>query len=530
MANESSIRVVPSKRSNDQTWMTFIAELEKQIQSGKQLNLIRIVKEIKPRSVPRKFSCSIAKLAVRLNQPLVSLGLLQKIIYPENQLEEPARLEEVIHYASTLTSLGVVNESIVLLKKYLSTKDYNIHHQLARAYVADWNYVRALYHYKKILNFEKIPDYYRAIINTNLISTMIAVRQFKKAENLLNKNIIYCKARNYLLLLGNAYELQSQIYILTDRFDLAEISLNQAKNILANTGGRYLLYVEKWEAILRYKITLNTLKNQNLKSDPRKIFETVKARAFSLKDWSTVRECDLYLAKINSDESLFNYIMIGTPSLSYRKHAAEVFGRNSIVKGRQTFFLNRDEKQLAQETFDLTKQWSLMKTPMLYHFLKILFKDFYQPVGLGALFMELFPQEKFHPLTSPARIFRLQQRLNHWLIKTKAHFYVTYRSREFMITSKDQVRVILTRGLSSNVSKLKYDLVRESVGSNSFDLDQLMSIFKCSRAAAQRWVSSEIKSNRLTKDKLKRHSYKLMSPNHPSRFLKNRTNFSGRPV
>jgi hypothetical protein len=80
---------------------------------------------------------------------------------------------------------------------------------------------------------------------------------------------------------------------------------------------------------------------------------------------------------------------------------------------------------------------------VLHLCLKTLLKDLYQPISMGFLFSELFPNEYFNPTTSSRRVIQTVYRLNSWFKQNKVPLSVVGKNGQFKITASASFTISL---------------------------------------------------------------------------------------
>src|SRR5690606_31131612 len=117
--------------------------------------------------------------------------------------------------------------------------------------MAKWDYGEALAHLKKYISASTLAHYQQRAGSLNIAATLVSLGKLAEARVALSdliKNISDGPASR--LLLGNCFELLSQVAIHERNFGEAEKTLRTAHEVLNEFPGRYLLYVKKWESIL----------------------------------------------------------------------------------------------------------------------------------------------------------------------------------------------------------------------------------------------------------------------------------------
>lgn len=390
----------------------IILEWQELVQRGQGHLLRANLQKLSARKVNREQLLPLANLARRVNMPRFSLQLLYSVIRPSYG-DSNATSQELAEYAAALSAIGAYKEADLTLDE-VNISDCS-EALLFRAFINifTWNYRQAIPFLQAFLKAENRP-YQLLVANINLIAALIHVEDFSPALLKITELKETVRRQNLQLLLGNLLELEAQIAILKSDYGVAEELLLKSEKVLVQTGNVSLIYTKKWQAVISAR--------KNSKNIGE--LDRVKKQAKEMKDWETVRDCELYKSLIGNDSLLFTQIYYGSPYAGYRKLILQRDGRPSHVP--EEFFLNPKKSGTAwPQCFNihqgtLTREILPLKPNQLIHrFLKVLCSDLYRPILVGSLFSKLFPDDYYNPNTSPDRVYQCIKRSRSWCAKNK---------------------------------------------------------------------------------------------------------------
>lgn len=482
-------------------WKTFLHSADERIRRGQGKQVAEDLKKISVSSLPRSSWVSFANLGRRIGLPLYSLRILQPLVRQEKERLRPANTEELTVYASLLARIGVAQEARDILNKVKSPENPEAYLFLAHLEIYSWNYKAAAVLLKKYIRLSRIQGYKKFIAEMNLLSALVAERNFLEAEPLFLKLEEQLKSQSHDLLLGNAYELAAQIALAKKNFSLARDYLGKSQNLLRTSQGVYLLYAEKWLCL----VNLFERKEQGQLS-PSDIEELgrIKAKALESSDWETLRDCDLYGSLLANQKDQLNFVMLGTPYSSYRYRAQALSkSRIGFVK---TAVLSKSGSHKGSLLFDLQLGFcpnqphiSLLGEPKLLTCLRTLASDFYRPISMGQLHSAVYPGEFFNPDSSPQRIRNLIQRLREWSQENSIPFQIHVKNNEMKLEVGDGVELLVHQSYNDNSQGLaaSFSKVKTHLGSKPFISQELAELLNISERAAKRWIASGIENGRL---------------------------------
>jgi tetratricopeptide (TPR) repeat protein len=492
-----------SQKKTAVNWESLYIKLDELTKSGHHQESRKMLKTINPKKIERSWAVQFSEIAFRLNEPLFTLKALQNSLYPKNELLSQASEKEKVIYSSALSSLGAFKSSLEILKDVDSEIEPEALFYTASAYVYQWDYLTSISYFKNFIRSEKITDYRRLVAKVNLVSAYIFVCDWSSAAELIKETIQECVTHQYTLLLGNCYELKAQFELFQGHYEKALDHLEMAREILQDQGGFYLMFVEKWKIFCLCQL------NRNQAEELKKL-DLMRNQAKTLSHWGTIRECDLLEAIITQNEELFKKVIMGTTSESYRQRARRLFGKKVISRGNFDLILYPENKGASRAAktenlleFDPYKKnghsEALFEKPTLLNVFDVLTQDFYQPSTIGMLFQGVFPEEKFNPFTSPARVLQMLRRLNHWFKAQKWPLAVKFKKSEFQLSAFEPMLLKLRRGEKLSTFSGKISVLKEEFKGRSFTLRQVVNSLEISKVSAEKLLKEAFTTGILTK-------------------------------
>lgn len=473
-------------------------QIQKAVVDG-QHNICRqnLVSQI-PQKLNREWAQKFAELAVRVHLPLYALKALHPHVFPENSFTAPATTPEKMTYARALYHLSAVDDAIEILNTLDSRSEPEVLFLRACAHIFNWNYPAAIADLHSYLASDRIVPYRRVVAQVNLAAALISVQNFSAAGRLLDEIQLECRTQSYHLLLGNSYELRSQIEIFQGRYPEALSTLEIAKTFLQTQGALYALYIEKWFSIAQCLQAPTLTHLQQL--------DQVRLKATQLGHWSTLRECDLFQAIALSDESLLRKVIMGTPSEIYRQRARKLFKTDIIFRGLYELKLQVPTSSDAEYVFNpyqkLAGRAALFDKPLLLSLFEALTADFYQPSHISMLFKKIYPDEKFNPFTSPARVLQLLRRLDSWFKENLIPLKVRFKKSEFCLKALGQITIQIQRGKDlANRSSKNYQLadLRNTIKEKSLSVERIGKLLNISDSSVRRLLDQGLHNGEIKK-------------------------------
>ncbi len=372
------------------------------------------------RKIPRALIARYANLIRRLGGTTQALNLLNPLV--RNESESPS-VAEVIEYASCLSRLGLIDESIALLSKIKYESQPEIQYELAAAYVAKWDYPSSIPYFKKYLNSKELGIYKICVGEINLAAAFIYTNELDKSESLLTKLLPKAKQSEFNLLIGNTLELLGEVAFMRKDFERAIQYFEESVLKVKSSNPKYQLHLDKWKVIIR-------MLSENGSKDSLKQFTEVRKRVPQIRDWHSIRELELFKAVATNDPKAIMNLYFGTPYVEYRKRILAIWGKPLTIEDSYDRQIGSGpvKKNNVFDValgLDLSTDSQLKPGQSLHRLLQILATDFYEPFSTNKIFSMVFKDSFFNPNTSPKQVYESIRRLGEWFAKNKIPLVIT---------------------------------------------------------------------------------------------------------
>lgn len=479
-------------------WTTLLDQLEKQVVEGQHLAVKRAFHALQLSHIPDDLKGAFAELAWRSSEHIVSLKILSKTIFPENEFASGPTDREKLIYATALGNLGAVNEALQLFDTIEAQAEPEVWLRKSLVHFRVWNYPPTIAFLKKFLAQENLADYRRLIGQVNLAAALVVDGQFTKAEDLLADIQSQCEKNQYLLLLGNSYELRAQIQFFQKDYEKALSLLEKATELLKNQGGEFLLFTEKWQVFCHAFKTNNEVSLQLLRD--------FRLKASEQSQWETVRECDLFESLLTNNDDLARKVILGTPFEYYRQRARRVLGKNILPQGGFHWFLEShagpNQDAFLFNPYEVQNDAEALHTkPQLLALFEALTMDFYKTSHIGLLFQRIYKDEKFNPFTSPKRILKLIKRLDQWFEEHQVPLRIQMKKSEFALKAREghRIQVFVQRGKTLSKQEGNVTHLREIFKDRSFSSQNVADKLQISKASAQNLLQQALTDGMIIK-------------------------------
>ncbi len=469
-------------------------EIEELIKTGQSDLARKKINRFVISKIPRNRLASVADLCRRAGLPEMALKVLKPVVRPQNPNIQ-ASPQEMAYYGQSLVSIGGGEEAIRLLNKPdVIEKEVKSLLFLSFAYFSQWNYQAAIPHLEKYLQRVDEKSYTHSVGQVNYAAALIAVRDFAKAETILQPLIKYFDSQNHNVLAGNCRELLAQIYYHNDQLPQATPLLDEAKMFL---GGKQpdTLFVEKWQALIR-------VKKEGASSESLKELNRIKIQARKRHHWETVRDLELQQSLLTHDLNLYNQVYFGTPFPRLREKIQQM--SNMITK--KTYIRNISETKQLNLFYDLNHidsgDKALFKTGSLYHRLFLqLANDFYRPLRIPTLFSRLYPDEYFEPECSSQKVKMLISRLRK-MIKPMGLEVLEMRGTGYTLGASLPIGLVYRekdKALPQDPLTSRWQKLLETWPDQDFRASDMVSLFNISSRSASRWLKEMVDEGTLIK-------------------------------
>lgn len=468
-------------------WTLLLTTLERLVVASDHGLVKKALSEINFRQVPRVHTVSLAEISWRISEPLLALKVLNRVLFPKNELSTQATTREKFVYATALSYLGASREAFSILESIDTKKEPEVLLRKALALFSEWRYADAI---PLLHDFHQRTDVapYRSLIGkVNLAAALIVEKHFDEASLLLTEIQSLCEIGGYALLSGNAFEMQAQIAFFKGDYARALANLENSKSRLKNQGGQFALFAEKW-TVLSYAFRDRT---------PAGLLELrkFKQKAFALRQWETVRECDLFESALQQDIHLAKTLVLGTPFESYRRRIRNFVGKKMLANGRGELHLGtefQDRQTFIFDPYSVQQGGASLHTQRrLLALYDALTNDFYKPSHVGLLFERIYSDEKFNPFSSPKRVLSLIHRLNSWFRTQQVPLRVQLKKSEFRLQSDGDQHVIakVQRGQRLSKEAGGVSLLRDHFKQRTFSSQKVAVALNISKTSAQNLIA-----------------------------------------
>lgn len=474
----------------ESTWVSQIESWNAQVRAGEGSAVAAELSRIARGTIPVEQLARIANLAWRVNRPEVGLRLLFTELRRQNSLKMETHPSAFTEYAACLLEVGAISEARAILRK-LSGRTARSKFYYALLLFKEWDYRAACTLLEQYIG--EIPaDYHQLVTRINLASAYVTTGQWEKALNLFEVLRPELVAKNHGLLLGNSYEIESQIFFQQKDYTRALGSLTQSERYLEKTKSMGWLYCKKWQYINGLYLG---------KNPPKTELETLKKQALEMRSWETLRDLDLHTALRTSDSALMNHVYFGTAVMKYREKIRSLIADQGSPIVIEDSYVWGAGSSKAPQVMDLAEQVIGSKDAQQSYLMKklllTLVSDFYSPFRMGQLFSALFEGEFYDLETSPDRVFQIIRRLRAWLGKSTGTIQIQSKNEGYRIQIPEGSGIRLSRELSEtevqDKSKIHYLFLKENFADVTFTSLELGQKLNCSKRSANR-ILKELKA------------------------------------
>lgn len=390
--------------------------------------------------VPHDEVTEVASLARRASLPLLAVRLLNPLVRPSGKQKQQASDEVRAEYAVSLTYLGANEEAVALLKSVDSSVCPQALLYTAFAQFNQWDYAGAIPILNRYMGLSSLLPYQKAVGSLNLAAALVHERYFEKANNLLTDLLKETTRQQWTLIHGDVLHLLAENCLNQENWGAAERYLKEAKQFLGTSGGANAFLLKKWEVVLH-------LKRHKLTDSLVQELQSVKAEAKARFLWEVVRDCDKYSAIAQKDAGLLTHLYYGTPFASYRRLIEKDWGKPLQIPLSYTWHLKR--KKEITEVFDILSGGKAPSGDRLKvgqvpeRLLATLCTDFYRPFRTATLHSQLFPDEFFHPASSPPKVYEAVRRLREWFQENKLPLKIDENEGFYHLTASKPCALLL---------------------------------------------------------------------------------------
>lgn len=396
------------------------------------------LRKVNSKKVLRPMLISYCDIARRVGSPELIIRWLRPIVRSPKPLQMKASQQELAIYALGLLRLNAFRESYALLNKIDRNSEGQVDFYLASFFINQWNYQKAIHYLDRYCRNKKIPNYPKLVGRLNRFACLVSLELFDRAESEFNRLNSILQRKKLTLLLGNLLEIRSQMLVLSGRHEEADELLSQSKMNLKNADYRSVLYVGKWQLILKLfkskQFDFSKLQQEYLQ---------MRELAQKAKDWETFRELDFYWFKI-FDKNGLKKLYWGSRFQSYKQKVEKESKENLKSK---TFWIwtSSNENMSPIDPVKLAKQKLIKKL------LFLLSQELYSPIPSTELIDMLYTDEYFHPIASHVKFSRLLSRTRRWLRQNCPELKIENFGDSFLLQKSENVAVTIHEKIPSTV-------------------------------------------------------------------------------
>ena len=478
-------------------WSNLIHQFESEIKSGKGFRVLVEIKKLKNIPMDMTIRLQLSNILRRLGEYSYSLILLKPLLknifgdYYENKfyskelvkyVDSKSEIENkiIISYAASLRNIGCTEEAITLLDSMDENKYPELLLQKAISYFKKWSYFRAIPLLKKYILANQNDPYQKLVGLVNIAAAYTGLGKYQLSNQYILKAKKIAKKLKAYLLLGNLLEIEIQNMFYLKKFEPIHSLFEQAHILLKNSGGPYLLYLNKWKTLSKlhpyFEEGMDINKNESSFLSAQKDLQDLKTWAIQLRNWETVRDVDYYISLLSADFESLKKISLLTPHLAFKTKIKKTLshkmqpasrGPNILTYDPTGFLLHAGSKTSTDmgtgpnQCFDLVKwSWnqqqlpSLKKNSSFYLLISSLIKNPYRDHSLGVLFSEIYPHQVFDPVYSVERIKKVISRCNHFMKKNGIPLQIKSEKSFYSIVLNSKVHFIFDQEIHMNPEKI----------------------------------------------------------------------------
>lgn len=392
---------------------SLIEQLDLLTRTGEGNRVQKALRALAPHQVNRSHRARLAQIARRAGIPHLGVALLHPIVRPSPQRHpSPATPLEKVEYAAALIRMGSTSEGLRLLREVDPEQAPQSRLYEAFAHFGRWNYPAAVPLLERYVRSPGTTDYERLVGEVNLAAALV-YEEHPEADRLINR--LLTATRPHRLLHGNVLEIAAQRAIEHRALRRARQMLTRSLRCLAHSGGTDALFAMKWEAMLQCL-------ESPARSQQRRILAHARDRAKRQSHGETLRDLDLFWAKLTGRRPDAVHVYAGTPYPSFRERVLAGVPSLRPLPEEYAWRVGPGAKsshwiRLATgETSASGVQWRPGR--LTHRLLGALSADFYQPARVTSLFEALYPEEHYNPLHSRLRVHQAMRRLRDELAQS----------------------------------------------------------------------------------------------------------------
>ncbi len=479
--------------STDKTSQNFLDQLDDLIRKGSAIEARQLFKHINPSKIPRQRLAKFAQIARRLQCFHWGLRLLSPVIKNSRMNLIQTTNAENLEYGILLSKVGISKEANNIFNQISGEEHPEVYLYQAMTYFTQWDYYSALPLLEKYIAHPQVNDYRQSVGQVNLAAALIFEDQLEPALNILEQLEKDCRQRKDNLLLGNVFELKTQIFFKQRDWKRAKKIVSCGLELVSESHAISHLYLQKWSALID-----SYQKNRLIKE----IFQ-VRQIAKNLCQWEVCRDLDFHSACINKDTQILNFVFFGTPHERYRQSMLNYTPIQWCPPEEWLVSFNNFSSSSHFDAFLIESQNNLQDLMIggnLHKLLMILLRDFYVPLNSISAFSFLFPDNYFDPLSSLNRVHQLIDRLKKWLDQTKAGFSIENQANGYQLKSHSENSFkVYKHPPTLEEFEIRLWFVRKKMNKTIFSVADVQKTIKQSYGTAYSLVTWAVENNHLVK-------------------------------
>lgn len=448
----------------------------------------------------------LAKLARRLRRPELALKILRPYFGKNGDIKGILSDPEKVVLGATLMDIGSLNTA----REILSQVNLKIEPEallfLSFIHFARWEYREAIPLFDSLLERKDLPLSRQIVALANRTASLVYLED-KQADDAVLNLIETAKKNNYAFAEAYGHLLGAELGVHRKNWVRAELHLEEASKIIQDPQTIEHLLIEKWKAILSLYQGKESASNE---------LAAVREKATKRAHYETLRSCDFHEALVSQKEELYLKVFWGTPFESLRNKLKYRFSRK--INPGESYILRFDEKSDLTRTIDLSLpkyEKSIRPGQMISRMLTALTEDFYKPRTLPELHASIFPEERYHPVHSPTKIYQLIKRTRQTLKTLDLPISIEEKEAGYSLSFPVGVGLKITRmgklsPLESSLDKLS------SKFPDGFTLKEAEKHLGLSRSSTQRLVWEAEKAKILVSERVGKSLRYLFAEKQPS--------------
>lgn len=464
-----------------------------QIRSGALQSAQQELTKIYKRAIPRSHKARGAHLAWRVGLPQMGLRSLYAIVNGSRKTPPNPTDEEKIQYAVCLLKIGAIDEAGSILEGIDTSGPAEGTFYRAAFHISRWEYGEAVPFLQKFLNDNRSDDYKKLVARVNLAECLVVEKRYETALPLLEELSASYSGENKLAV-AKSHEILAQLHIARQEWGRAEELLRSAETMSAENPTIDGFFIKKWRAIASF-----------LKSQSDDGLLQVRKSAEVIGHWETMRQIDAIYAQAKRNERLLWHVYFGSPFEIFRKRLLGEWGTPIEVPPHYSWKLKAGKKNATLNlggTTEESRRIELQPGRLPFRLLRIMCSDFYRPFRVAALHHQLYPDEKYNPDSSPARVHDAFRRLRTALRSSRIPIEIaTVNATSYQVSATGPVTIIVPKPgeMASDHRDHKLIVLTREIGNKEFTAAQAADVLHLPRRTVFRILSQGVEEGQLDK-------------------------------